>query len=257
MRVFTIFLKRGFMKRKNKILLIVLAAVLSVLLIGGAVYLFAFYLPEKKETAEHERLVKEYRESKLEKYREENEKYADYEVDVAFIGDSLTDGYDLEKYYPEFVVSNRGIGGDTTFDVEGRIQTSLYDLKPKVAVMLIGGNNLKTMFENYENILLGMKENLPETKIILVSLTAMGQEWGAEKNEIAALNNVKIKILAEKYGFEYVDLFTPLYDISIGEIYAEYTSDGAHQTDKGYEVFTATIKPAIEKALEEWKSENQ
>ena len=230
--------------------------ILALALIGSGIYLFKYYIPEQKEKAEHERLVKEYREAKLEKYREENEKYSDYEVDVAFIGDSLTDGYDLEKYYPEYLVSNRGIGGDTTFDVEGRLETSLYELKPKVVVMLIGGNNLKTMFDNYENILKGYLENLPNTKIILVSLTAMGQKWGAEKNEIAALNNVKIKIMADKYGFDYVDLFTPLYDIEIGEIYAEYTTDGAHQTSAGYEVFTKTIEPAIEKALAEWKSEN-
>lgn len=236
----------------KKIILLLLALALIV----SGVYFFKYYLPEKEKKEEHERLVKEYREAKLEKYREENEKYEDYEVDVAFIGDSLTDGYDLEKYYPEYLVSNRGIGGDTTFDVEGRIETSVYDLKPKVVVMLIGGNNLKTMFDNYENILKGYVENLPNTKIILVSLTAMGQKWGAEKNEIATLNNVKIKILAAKYGFDYVDLFTPLYDITIGEIYAEYTNDGAHQTAAGYEVFTATIKPAIEKALAEWKNEN-
>ena len=244
------------MKKRNKFLITALTAVLTIALIAGAVYLFKYHLPEKRKKEEHERLVMEYRAAKMDKYREDNEKYEDYEVDVAFIGDSLTDGYDLEKYYPEYLVSNRGIGGDTTFDVEGRIQTSLYDLKPKVAVMLIGGNNLKTMFDNYEKILIGMKENLPETKIILVSLTAMGKQWGAEKNEIAALNNVKIKILAEKYGFDFVDLFTPLYDITIGEIYDEYTNDGAHQTDKGYEVFTATIKPAIEKALAERENEN-
>ena len=244
------------MGKRKKIILIVTAMVLTLALGFGAFYLFNTYLPNKKKQAEHERLVKEYREAKLTKYREENEKYADYEVDVAFIGDSLTDGYDLEKYYPEYLVSNRGIGGDTTFDVEGRIETSIYDLKPKVVVMLIGGNNLKTMFDNYENILCGYRENLTNTKVILVSLTAMGQKWGAEKNEIAALNNVKIKILAEKYGFDFVDLFTPLYDITIGEIYAEYTSDGAHQTAAGYEVFTATIKPAIEKALSEWISGN-
>lgn len=242
------------MRKRNKIILIITTTVLTAAIIFGAAYIFAIFLPKQREKAEHERLAIEYRASKMQKYREENEKYADFEVDVAFIGDSLTDGYDLEKHYPEYVIANRGIGGDTTFDVEGRLKTSLYDLKPKVCVMLIGGNNLKTMFDNYENILLGLKENLPETKIVLVSLTAMGQKWGAEKNEIAALNNVKIKILAEKYGFDFVDLFTPLYDITIGEIYAEYTIDGAHQTEKGYEVFTATIKPAIEKALAEWKA---
>ena len=240
--------------RKNKVIIITVLVVLIASLTVGAVYLFAFYLPKKREKAEHERLVREYREAKIEKYLAENEKYGDFEVDVAFIGDSLTDGYDLERYYPEYLVSNRGIGGDTTFDVEKRLEVSLYELKPKVCVMLIGGNNLKTMFDNYENILIGLKKNLPETKIILVSLTAMGKEWGAEKNEIAALNNVKIKILAEKYGFDFVDLFTPLYDIEIGEIHSEYTVDGAHQTDEGYKVFTETIKPAVEKALLEWES---
>ena len=237
--------------KKTIILLLLISLVL------GAFYVFGVYLPEKEKQKEHERLVAEYREEKLASYRAENEKYADYEVDVAFIGDSLTDGYDLKNHYPEYAVSNRGIGGDTTFDVEGRIEVSLYELKPKVAVMLIGGNNLRTMFENYEKILIGMKENLPNTKIILVSLTAMGMSWGKEKNEIAALNNVKIKVLAEKYGFDYVDLFTPLYNIETGEIHAEYTIDGAHQTEAGYEVFTEAIKPAIEKALLEWKTENK
>ena len=244
------------MKKKTKIFLITIASLIALFVVLSAVYVFTRYIPEKKEKEEHERLVLEYRAAKMEKYREENLRYDDYEVDVAFIGDSLTDGYDLEKYYPEYLVSNRGIGGDTTFDVEGRIETSLYELKPKVAVMLIGGNNLGTMFENYEKILKGYKTNLPNTKIILVSLTAMGQKWGAEKNEIAALNNVKIKILAEKYGFDFVDLFTPLYDITIGEIYAEYTNDGAHQTPAGYEVFTATIKPAVKNALDKWYIEN-
>ena len=105
------------------------------------------------------------------------------------------------------------------------------------------------MFEDYEDILRGFEENIPETKIILVSLTAMGQDW-AHKNQIATYNNVKIKLLAEKYGYEFVDLYTPLFDVNTGEIKAEYTNDGAHQTPAGYEVFTANIKPVIKKLLE-------
>ena len=99
-------------------------------------------------------------------YEAENEEYADYEVDVAFLGDSLTDMYDVKTYYPQYLVSNRGIGGDTTFDLENRLQASVYDLKPKVAVMLIGANNFDTMFDNYERILMGLDEHLPNPKII-------------------------------------------------------------------------------------------
>lgn len=202
-----------------------------------------------KQDKELEQKVKEYRETKIAMYIEENNKYEDYEVDVAFLGDSLTDGYDVANYFPNYVVSNRGIGGDTTFTLEERLQVSAYDLKPKVVVMLIGANNFKTMFDNYEDILIGLKENLPNTKVILLSLSSMSGEWG-KNNQLAAYNNVKIKMLADKYNFTYVDIYSPLLNIETGEIYPEYTTDGGHLTKEGYDVITNTITPYIEEALE-------
>ena len=167
---------------------------------------------------------------------------------MAFLGDSLTDGYDLNKYYPQFITANRGIGGETTIGLEGRMALSAYELKPKVVVMLIGGNNLDTMFENYESLLKGLQENLPDTKVVLLSLTAMGRDW-ASKNYLAAYNNVKIKALAEQYGFYYIDIFTPLLDRATDEILAEYTTDGAHLTHEGYLVLTQAITPVLQQLL--------
>lgn len=204
-----------------------------------------------KKNKEQEEFVKAYREAKITLYKEQNELYEDYEVDVAFLGDSLTDGYDLEFYYKDFVVLNRGIGGDTTFDLEKRLDVSLYELKPKVVVMLIGANNFHTMFDNYENILIGFKENVPNTKVILLSLTSMSKEWG-KNNQVAAYNNVIIKKLADKYDYEYVDIYSPLLNLETKEIYSEYTTDGGHLTSKGYEVITATLTPVIIKELEEF-----
>ena len=222
--------------------------ILSITLIAVLIWFFGFHLPKVEKDKNQQQLVKEYYDNKLNLYQQENDKYSDYEVDVAFLGDSLTDGYNLKLYYPDYVVSNRGIGGETTHGLEERLKVSAYDLKPKVVVMLIGGNNLNTMFENYEDILIGLKDNLPNTKVILLSLTAMGKDWG-HKNEIACLNNVKIKLLAEKYDYTFVDLFTPLFDINIGEVYSDYTTDGAHFTSKGYEVVTSVVKPVIESLL--------
>ena len=128
------------------------------------------------------------------------------------------------------------------------MQLSLYDLKPKVAVLLIGGNNLDTMLDNYERLLQGLQTNLPQTQVVVLSLTAMGGDW-AHKNAQATLNNVSIKGLAEKYECEYVDLFTPLFDITTGQVREGYTTDGAHFTPQGYEIVTAQITPVLEKLL--------
>ena len=204
---------------------------------------------------EWEKQVAAYRAAKMATYILENQKYADYEVDAAFIGDSLTDGYNVNEYYPNITVSNRGIGGDKTYDLYERLQVSLYDLRPKVAVMLIGGNNLDSMFDNYEDILIGFKENIPKTKIILLSLTSMGGEHWGKNNELAAYNNVKIKLLAEKYGYAFVDLYTPLFNLESGEIYSEYTTDGGHLTAKGYEVLTREITPILTAQLYLWEME--
>ena len=226
-----------------------LCAVALVLLALAIVY-FAIVLPKEREEEELKAAVRAYYDAKLEQYERENVEYEDFEVDVAFIGDSLTDGYDLAKYYPQYLTANRGIGGDTTFGVEERLQVSLFDLKPKVVVMLIGANNMDTMLQNYESILQSLKENLPESKIVLCSLTAMGGEHWGRKNQLAAYNNVSIKLLAQKYGYTYVDLYSALYDVSIGEVYAGYTVDGGHFTHEGYTVVTAQITPVLEKLLE-------
>jgi len=238
------------MTKKRKLILAI-CITLSVAILATSLYLFLHVLPEYKKQREWQLAVQQYYQNKVATYEQENKLYEDYEVDVAFLGDSLTDGYDLAQYYPQFKTVNRGIGGDTTFGLEQRLQVSAYDLKPKVVVMLIGANNFKTMFENYENIVKGLKTNLPDTKLVLLSLTSMSMNWG-RNNELACFNNVKIKIIAEKYGCEYVDLFTPLFDFEANELRAEYTVDGGHFTAQGYEVLTQTITPVLETLLSKY-----
>lgn len=233
------------MKKKTWIAVgcVVLAAV-----IGLGAYFFAFHLPRQRKLEERRQFMRAYYEAKIAAYKEENKQYAPFEVDVAFLGDSLTDGYDLTRYYPQYVTANRGIGGDTTFGLYDRLQVSAYDLQPKVVVMLIGANNFGTMFENYEDIVKGLRENLPETKVVLLSLTSMSGEWG-KNNEKAAYNNARIKLVAQKYSCAFVDLYTPLMNLTTGEIFPEYTTDGGHLTAAGYQVFTDTLTPVLEELL--------
>ena len=233
---------------KKRIVIIVIAIVLLLALGAGLCYLFFDYIPYQREKEERVAAMKAYYNEKLALYQKENEEYADYEVEVAFIGDSLTDGYDVERFYPEYKVENRGIGGETTYGLLARMDVSVYDLKPRVIVMLIGANNMKTMLDDYEQLIFDIEKNLPETKLIICSLTSMGKEWG-KNNQLAAYNNVIIKALALKHSCIFVDLYTPLLNIETGEIFEHYTTDGGHLTEAGYIVLTENIKPAIAEAL--------
>lgn len=240
------------MNKKRQFILAVVSVVLLTAIVAGLIYLFCYYIPQNKQKEEIMAQMQAYYESKITLYEQENAEYKPYEIDIAFLGDSLTDGYDIEKYYPEYSVKNRGIGGDTTHGLWARLKVSVYDLKPKVIVMLIGANNFRTMFENYEDIVVGIKENLPDTHLIICSLTSMGGEWG-RNNQLAAYNNVKIKAIAEKYGCPFVDLFTALLNTETDEIYKHYTTDGGHLTSEGYNVLTECIKPVVDEILKNSK----
>lgn len=154
----------------------------------------------------------------------------------------------MKTYYPEYNVVNRGIGGDTTFGLEKRLQVSAYDINPKMVMMLIGVNNLDTMLQNYENIVVSLKDNLPNSDITLLSLTSMTKEWGRNNGKVQK-KNIKIKEYADKYDLRYLDLYNPLLDSTTSELKLEYTTDGGHFTAQGYEVITSVIKPVIDSYL--------
>ena len=235
------------MKKRNIIILVTSA----VLLIAMMLTLFLYILPEIKRRKNEDEFVdamKQYYINKNAAFVTENQTLG--EVDVAFIGDSLTDGYDLAQYYPDMAVINRGIGGDTTHGVYDRLETSLIEPDPKVIVMMIGTNNIYDMFTDYEQILITLKERLPDTKIVLMSIPPVGATY-ADRNVQIAFNNVKIKALAEKYGHTYIDIFTKLLDMETDLLRSEYSTDDLHFTPLGYSVITAEVMPVLETLLSE------
>ena len=231
---------------KQIILLIIAAAII----VAGVV--LSCVLPgvveRKRKEEETARLFREYTEQKLETYAKENADGTEYEV--LFLGDSLTDGCDVKKYYGEYVATNRGIGGDTSFGLLDRMQVSAYDAHPKTIVLLIGGNDilrgksLESIYSNYEKIITGIRDHLPDTKIVWCSLSVLGNNW-AKHNDTVVLCNQKIKLLAQKYECEFVDIYTPLCDVETGEIRVAYTAEGVHFTDEGYKVVSAKIKEKL------------
>jgi lysophospholipase L1-like esterase len=64
-------------------------------------------------------------------------------IDFVFIGDSITDMWDLETYFggQGRRIVNRGIGGDMTPFVLRRFAADVVQLKPKYTIIKIGVNN--------------------------------------------------------------------------------------------------------------------
>ena len=156
--VYLFYIEVG-MKKKTKIIIL---CVCALLLVGGIVAA-SIVLPRYIKDQKLKKLTEEYYNTKVASFEKENPTLSG--ADVVFLGDSLTDGCDLEKYYPEYSSVNRGISGDTTDGLLNRLKVSACDVDPKAVVLLIGVNDISSgvkpneLSDNYEKIITGLKEN--------------------------------------------------------------------------------------------------
>ena len=168
-------------------------------------------------------------------------------ADIVFVGDSITDWCPLSTYYPEYKVANRGIAGDTTTGLLDRMDFSVYDLEGKVYYLMIGINNIGNVMDNYEEILKGMKKHISHNRIIIASILPVTWE---DRNALVIEANPKIKALAEKYNYTFLDLYTPMsLENDHSKINESLFGDGLHPNAAGYEVMTSYIKPVVKSFL--------
>ena len=178
---------------------------------------------------------------------------------IVFVGDSLTENYNVYEYFKDYNVYNRGIGGDTTSGLLNRMKESIYDLEPKVVVLLIGINDFQlvenadvnTIFNNIKLIIKNIKENCPNTKIILESLYPISKEENPkiDKLSVGIKDNNKIlelnELLKTIEGVNYLDVNSSLQDKN-GNIQLDYTVEGLHVNTYGYTIITNIIKGKLE-----------
>lgn len=176
------------------------------------------------------------------------------EGQVVFFGDSITELLNISDWYGEYSIKsglelyNRGIGGDTTIGLYKRAEENVLSIKPKTVVLLIGTNDLGIGFDtefisnSMENILKLFKSVCPECRVILQAIYPVIEgKAGKRRNKDILELNEKYKLLAEKYGADFIDLTAALSDEN-GNLRSEYTYDGLHLTAQGYAVTTKEIR---------------
>ena len=120
-----------------------------------------------------------------------------------FLGDSITEMYDLEKYFPDDPVVNSGVSGDATHDILEDMEKRVYQYNPSKVFLLIGTNDLQDgktpdeIFENIKRIVEGIQENRPEAKIYLESIYPVNRNFensGAQDRHNEDIKEINKKI---------------------------------------------------------------
>ena len=173
-----------------------------------------------------------------------------------FLGDSITDFYDLEKYYEGLPVVNSGISGNTTEDILNDMKGRVYDYNPSKVFLLIGTNDLihdisvDDIVSNIEKIIDEINSNKPQTQIYVESVYPVNDNLDEDmvdvrNNDDIMEINEEIKKYCDDNGYTYINMYDKLLDDD-GNFNEEYTDDGLHPNSKGYEVITEEIKKYLD-----------
>ena len=181
---------------------------------------------------------------------------------VVFIGDSITDRWNLAKFFPGKPHVNRGIGGQVSPQMLVRFHADVVALKPKAVVILAGINDIQGVLQveseaqiavNYQAmaeiaVANGIKPIftllMPVNNYTPNAITMLEDR----KPERAAWLNAWLSGFCKAHSYGLID-YGPLLRDEKGLLKAEYTSDGIHPNDTAYAIMAPVAELAIEAAL--------
>ena len=184
-------------------------------------------------------------------------------VDVLFLGDSITDGWRgsgkqvWEKNYAPLKAANFGIGGDRTQHVLWRLQHGeLEGINPKVAVLMIGTNNLggntdEQIAEGVKAIVEEIHKQKPETKVLLLGIfPRAASAKDSTRKKIKDINEMISKLDDGGKHVKYLDIGDKFLDAE-GNLSKDIMPDYLHPNAKGYEIWAEAIDPTLKQMLKE------
>jgi len=201
----------------------------------------------------------------LARYRTQNESLkppAPGEARVVFFGDSITDNWRLDEYFPGKPYINRGIGGQTTSQMLIRFQQDVVALHPAAVVILAGtndiaGNTGPISIEDIEANYTSLAELATASGIRLIfssvtpvhNYTPQAQEFFAARppQKILALNQW-LKLYCGAHGCTYLDYFDSMVD-DHGLLQKDLANDGLHPNRAGYKIMSRLAENAIQTTL--------
>ncbi len=202
----------------------------------------------------------------LEHYRAANaglKPAAPNEDRVVFFGDSITEGWNLEEYFPDKPYINRGICAQTTPQMLLRFRQDAVALGPRTLVIHagvndLGGNTGPMRMEDIEANFASMTEiaQANAVRVILSSLlppahknTPVSQYnlFKHPPEKILELNRW-LEAYSLSHGCGFLDYFGAMSD-GEGFVKRNFSEDGLHPTPAGYTIMAQIAQAAIDRTL--------
>lgn len=195
------------------------------------------------------------------RYRDANAKLAAPNAKtprVLFLGDSITDRWRLEEYFPGYDFVNRGISGQITGQMLGRFQRDVIALRPSVVVILAGTNDIgrgtpqEVIESNFESMFdLADKHRIKVIVCTVMPVSDYAKDRGTRFIQTQRRSPARIQALNEwlkreaaQRRYKVVDYYGATVDGS-GYLRKDVSDDGLHPDATGYRLMAPLVMEGI------------
>jgi lysophospholipase L1-like esterase len=220
-----------------------------------------------------ERLLRSPDRDNVHRYAEANSRLnppAPNSTRVVFMGDSITDFWHLNEYFTGREYINRGISGQITGEMLGRMKADVLDLHPSAMLILAGTNDIArgVSVSTIENNLSMMGDLCTEhgIKPVFASILPVSDYHKSENptyersktrpaSTIVEINNW-MREYCQAHNYVYVDYYNGLKDTN-GVLGADEADDGLHPNAKGYRIMAPLALKGLDQALSQTSPKEQ
>jgi lysophospholipase L1-like esterase len=174
---------------------------------------------------------------------------------ILFVGSSsFTKWTDVQHYFPDYKIINRGFGGSSLKDVIRYANDIIISYKPKQVVIYCGDNDFAgneqltpaELVERVKQLFFIIRKGLPGANITYISIKpSPSRSRFMQKEEIA--NKDIQQFLATQKNTGFVDVYHLMLNDAGKPIPSIFLEDSLHMNGDGYAIWKKALQPVLKK----------
>jgi len=159
----------------------------------------------------------------------------------------------VQDDFPGYTIINRGFGGSSLPHVIRYAPDIIYPYKPSQVVIYCGENDFtapgvtaETVFERFTTLFGMIRNELPKTHILYVSLKPSPSRL-KYMPEMLKANDMIRTYIKKRSRSGYVDVYSKMLLADGSPMPDIFTGDNLHMNEKGYAIWQKAIKPYLKK----------
>ena len=170
---------------------------------------------------------------------------------ILFLGSSSIRFWKTSDAFPDLKTINRGFGGSFVSDSVENFDRLATRYHPKTIVFYAGDNDIgsgKTadqVFDDYKALVALVKKDLPETRLIYISIKPSILRWNLIE-EVRKANALIKEFSEHEDNVTFLDVDAPMLGDDGKPRPSLFIKDGLHLNDEGYALWNKLLRPLLD-----------